>query len=285
MAYMTTSDLQKIVKLQKEDGRQHLRQILQWHDFDEECDLRAGICLDFVYENILFAVNKGFPWKAVGVVAKLSEELLTDTKGTSMMKAVQLLKDKLFECSPVLNEKCQLAFLAFLMRTFFRHYRLYQYVLCSEMQVHRDCLMLQVHAPPHPLPLTEGVYIKLWEYQKTMESLCEKEAQKQRCVQDLRDSAQSQAEKSMEALYGSIEIPDTDVIEKQVLEKLVQQTLKTQLEIVRDLFAEELKLTREILELKQQQKALPQPPTLPPFTSKLVLSKQAKPPSGKKAKK
>lgn len=70
------------LSIQKEDGRQRLRELLKWKKFDEERDLRPGILLDFVYESVVFAVKKGFPWHSVARVIKISQELLNDSKGT-----------------------------------------------------------------------------------------------------------------------------------------------------------------------------------------------------------
>lgn len=38
--------------------------------------------LDTLYESIIFAVGKGFPWREVAQVVKFTEELLKETKGT-----------------------------------------------------------------------------------------------------------------------------------------------------------------------------------------------------------
>lgn len=68
--------------LQKPEGREHLRRLLNWEEFDELRDSRRSILLDTLYESIIFAVGKGFPWGEVAQVVKFTEELLKETKGT-----------------------------------------------------------------------------------------------------------------------------------------------------------------------------------------------------------
>lgn len=44
-------------------------------------DSRRSILLDILYESVIFAVGKGFPWVEVVKVVKFTEELLKETKG------------------------------------------------------------------------------------------------------------------------------------------------------------------------------------------------------------
>lgn len=67
--------------LQKPKGREHLRRLLNWEEFDELRDARRGILLDTIYDSVIFAVGKGFPWVEVVQVVKFTEELLKETKG------------------------------------------------------------------------------------------------------------------------------------------------------------------------------------------------------------
>uniref|UniRef100_A0A452HM41 Uncharacterized protein n=1 Tax=Gopherus agassizii TaxID=38772 RepID=A0A452HM41_9SAUR len=69
---------------QREEGRQCLRALLRWEEFDDVGDLRHSIELDSVYSSIVFAVEKGLSWPAVVEAGKLAEELLNETKGVSV---------------------------------------------------------------------------------------------------------------------------------------------------------------------------------------------------------
>ena len=51
------------------------------HDKYDEANIRAAVHTDFVYDNLMFAVEKGFPWDHVCSVAKFSSTLLQDAIG------------------------------------------------------------------------------------------------------------------------------------------------------------------------------------------------------------
>jgi len=66
---------------QKPRGRQCLAQHLGWTAFDEELDMRTAIHLDFLYDNLMFAVEKGFTWDEVCIVFQTSDQLLMESMG------------------------------------------------------------------------------------------------------------------------------------------------------------------------------------------------------------
>ncbi|XP_025778031.1 uncharacterized protein C8orf74 homolog [Puma concolor] len=80
MALLTPQGVKKVFQFQKPEGREHLRRLLNWEEFDEVRDSRRSILLDTLYESIIFAVGKGFPWVEVAKVVKFTEELLKETK-------------------------------------------------------------------------------------------------------------------------------------------------------------------------------------------------------------
>lgn len=44
--------------------------------------MRQAIHLDFLYDNLMFAAEKGFPWNHVCMVVKFAENVLTNSLGT-----------------------------------------------------------------------------------------------------------------------------------------------------------------------------------------------------------
>ncbi|KAK1170358.1 hypothetical protein AOXY_G7181 [Acipenser oxyrinchus oxyrinchus] len=273
MASLTTVAVQEIANLQKEDGRQRLRELLKWKKFDEERDLRPGILLDFVYESVVFAVKKGFPWHSVARVIKISQELLNDSKDLSVTKAVELLRNKLSKCETQLAQNHQLDFLDFLMGTFIRHHGLYQFVLRGQREV--DCIVteLQVHTPPNPLPLSEGTDSQVWQYQQRMATLTGDENQKRINMLLLKETAYREAEERLDMLYKDFTVQDTGTLERQVLEKVVQDAVRSQVEVLEEVLLKEVQLSLEILELKLQQKTLPRPNAPPTLTNSLASTK------------
>lgn len=43
--------------------------------------MQKSIHLDYLYDNLLFAVEKGFPWDQICLVVKFAEDLLTYSLG------------------------------------------------------------------------------------------------------------------------------------------------------------------------------------------------------------
>uniref|UniRef100_A0A673TZ56 Chromosome 8 open reading frame 74 n=1 Tax=Suricata suricatta TaxID=37032 RepID=A0A673TZ56_SURSU len=80
MALLTPQGVKRVYQCQKPEGREYLRRLLNWEEFDEVRDSRRSILLDTLYESIIFAVGKGFPWVEVVKVVKFTEELLKETK-------------------------------------------------------------------------------------------------------------------------------------------------------------------------------------------------------------
>uniref|UniRef100_A0A8C5V3D2 Uncharacterized protein n=1 Tax=Microcebus murinus TaxID=30608 RepID=A0A8C5V3D2_MICMU len=81
MALLTPQGVKEVFQCQKPQGREHLRRLLKWEEFDELRDPRRSILLDVLYDSVVFAVGKGFPWAEVAQVVKFTEELLRETKG------------------------------------------------------------------------------------------------------------------------------------------------------------------------------------------------------------
>nr|KAF6400511.1 hypothetical protein HJG63_001929 [Rousettus aegyptiacus] len=81
MALLTPQGVKEVFQFQKTEGRAHLRRLLNWEEFDELRDSRRSILLDTLYESIIFAVGKGFPWVEVAKVVKFTEELIKERPG------------------------------------------------------------------------------------------------------------------------------------------------------------------------------------------------------------
>ncbi|XP_041109803.1 uncharacterized protein C8orf74 homolog [Polyodon spathula] len=267
MASLTTGAVQEIANLQREDGRQRLRELLKWKKFDEERDLRPSILLDFVYESLVFAVKKGFPWHAVALVIKISQDIFNDCKDLSVTKSVELLRNKLSKCETQLAQNHHLAFLDFLMDTFIRHHGLYQFVVRGEREVDCTVIELQVHTPPNPLPLSEGTDSQVWQYQQRMATLTGDENQKRISMLLLKETAYHETERRLDMLYKDFAVQDTGTLQRQVLEKVVQDAVRSQVEVLEEILLKEVQLSLEILELKLQQKTLPCPNTSPTLTN------------------
>ncbi|XP_075454809.1 uncharacterized protein C8orf74 homolog isoform X2 [Ascaphus truei] len=288
MASLPAEGLREVYRLQKEEGRQSLRKLLAWNEFDESVHLRQSIFLDVIYNSIIFAADKGFPWSVVAKVARLSEQLLHDIKGVTILEIMHMIEDKIHEFEIDLPSNHVLILLDYFIDTFIRHYQLYQFVLCQEQELIQTVVKLDIHLPPNPPPLSEGVNIDLWRYQQQLAHFASDETQKRTNMFLLREILHLEREEKLRSLYKGLELQETQMLDKQVLEKIVKEAIGVQMEFTGEILLEELKTSFEILELRQQKQSLnapaPHPPPVPdPATSKVQTTK--KPPQGRSTKK
>uniref|UniRef100_A0A452FX88 Chromosome 8 open reading frame 74 n=1 Tax=Capra hircus TaxID=9925 RepID=A0A452FX88_CAPHI len=253
MALLTAQGVERVFQLQKPEGREHLRRLLNWEEFDEVRDPRRSILLDTLYESIIFAVGKGFPWREVAQVVKFTEELLKETKGCSITEAVTILGNKLRDYQGQFNTTHLLALCDYFHNTFIRHYKLYQYVLGQDRDVNLTVANLEVCTPPQPLPLAEGKDREVWKHEQQLEGL----------------SSRVLPELAFMEAWGMKEgpcLPATFCF-LQELEKLINEAIHIQIECLKELLQYEIQITFDILDLKLQKKTLnlnaPIPPLVP----------------------
>ncbi|XP_067839880.1 uncharacterized protein C8orf74 homolog [Heptranchias perlo] len=259
MSCLTAEDVREVVKLQKEDGRCHLIKLLKWEVFDEEKDLRPGILLDYLYNTIIFAAEKGFPWPSVALAVHFSEELLYETKGKTMQDAVGKLRDKCEQYQNKLNPNYLQHLVNHFLRTFFRHYRLYQFVLCEVRELDQTIQNLEVHVPQEVPPLKDGIDVELWKYQQHIAVLNEAEAQLRANMTVFRETWQLKSEQELEKFYEDLKIQDKEVIERTILEKIVKDAHDIQVTVTSEILQKEVETAFQILDLKLQKRIVPLP--------------------------
>ncbi|XP_039731708.1 uncharacterized protein C8orf74 homolog [Pteropus medius] len=256
MALLTPQGVKKVFQFQKTEGREHLRRLLNWEEFDELRDSRRSILLDTLYESIIFAVGKGFPWVEVAKVVKFTEELIKETKGCSITEAVTILGNKLRDYQGQFNTTHLLALCDYFHNTFIRHYKLYQYVLGQDQEVNLTVIHLEVCLPPQPLPLSEGMDRELWKHEQQVAELSMAEVQKRTNVLLLKETLHLEQEHMLQKKFSEVLAQHTQVLKREELENLVQEAIRIQIECLKKLLQYEIQITFDILDLKLQKKAL-----------------------------
>ncbi|XP_078503682.1 uncharacterized protein C8orf74 homolog isoform X2 [Lissotriton helveticus] len=273
MASLTAAGMQEVMKYQMVDGRQHLKKLLKWKNFDESRNLRQSILLDVIYESIAFAAKKGLPWSAVAVAGRLSQKLCHEIKGISVSEVIFCLKDKFQGSESELTANHRLILLNYFITLFIRHYHLYQFVLSQDQDVDQTFIKLEIQPPPQPPALMEGIDKDMWLYQQEIARLTSSEAEKRSNILFLRQIRQLEAEETLQKLYEDLKTQDIPSLDKQLLEKVVKDAIRGQVEIAKDSLQEEVKMTYEILELQLRKKSLKPPLEYPPSVSSTKASK------------
>uniref|UniRef100_A0A8C3I807 Chromosome 8 open reading frame 74 n=1 Tax=Chrysemys picta bellii TaxID=8478 RepID=A0A8C3I807_CHRPI len=262
---------------QREEGRQCLRELLRWEEFDDVRDLRRSIELDSLYSSIVFAMEKGLSWPAVVEAGKLAEELMNETKGLPISQAIRVLKDKLVACEPKLSpfKPCVLG--EYFYHTLIRHYQLYQFVLCRERDVEQTSAHLEICVPPQPLPLMAGIEAEVWHYQQQLAALSAAEVQKRTNMLLLRETLHLEREHMLQRACMPTH-PGA------FLAEYLKEVIGTQIQALHEILQTEIQTTFEILELRLQKRALslnppvpyPPPPPLEERTKKSTKAQEQK---------
>ncbi|XP_067150726.1 uncharacterized protein C8orf74 homolog [Apteryx mantelli] len=251
----------------REEGRQLLRELLGWEPFDKVWDLRRSIRLDILYNSIMFAARKGLSWAAVAAVGKIAEELLEEMKGLTISQALQVFQDKVSACEPKLRPLKPGILCDYFLNTYFKHFHLYQFLLCRRRTVQQSYATLEVCVPPHPLPLEVGIDVEVEKHQQQIAALSAAETQKRTNVLHLRKMLRVEKDTILEKVYKKLEDP-SEKLDRERLETLVEEVIRVEAETTREIFQAEIQATFEILELRLQKKmlALKTPvPNLPPL--------------------
>ncbi|XP_005075319.1 uncharacterized protein C8orf74 homolog [Mesocricetus auratus] len=290
MALLTPQGVKEVFQFQKPQGREHLRRLLNWEEFDELRDARRSILLDTVYDSVIFAVGKGFPWVEVVHVVKFTEELLKETKGCSITEAVTILGNKLRVYQKRFNVSHLLALCDYFHNTFIRHYRLYQYVLSQDQEVNLTVAHVQMCAPPQPLPLTEGIDRDVWRHEQQVAELSTAEVQKRTNLLLLKETLSLEQAHMLQKAFGIEEAPmqlqPRPTLRRQALERLVSEAIHIQIACLQELLKYEIQAAFDILDLRLQKKTLSlsaPPPPLPCITAGQVVVEE--PPKASKTNK
>ncbi|XP_053104866.1 uncharacterized protein C8orf74 homolog isoform X2 [Hemicordylus capensis] len=279
MANLSAEGVEAVIQLEQKQGRQYLRELLGWKEFDEIRDLRRSIQLDLHYRSLVFAAEKGLPWPAVAEVGRLMGELLEGTKGVPIPEVINILQGKL-SAFPVKLPPFQLcAIYDYFHNTLIKQYWLYQFTLTQERNHHQRFASLEVCAPPQPLPLREGTEIGAWKYQEQLAALSAAEDQKRANMVLIRKTLQREREQVLQRVYGDVS-RHMEALGKETLSSLVREAIKAQIQNLSDILQNEIQTTFEILQLKLQKKALtlnpPAPNPLPPIPEGRRMSKALK---------
>ncbi|XP_062981439.1 uncharacterized protein C8orf74 homolog [Elgaria multicarinata webbii] len=262
MANLSAEGVETVIQLKQKKGRQYLRDLLGWKEFDEVRDLRCSIQLDVHYRSLVFAAEKGLPWPAVAEVGKMTGEILEESKGSPISEAIKILQEKLSAFRVKLPAFQLRAVCDYFHNTFIKHYWLYQFVLARERDRHQRFASLEVYAPPQPLPLTEGLDLEVWKHQQHVAALSAAEDEKRAGVLRIREDLRLEKERLLQEVYTNVQ-KQRGALSKETLMFLVKEAIKTQIQSLRDIIQHEIEVTFEILQLKLQKKALTLNPPAP----------------------
>ena len=109
-----------------------------------------------------------------------------------MTDAIKLYNTKLASLSQNVTEQNLKTFTDFFFTTFMTHYKLYQCVFTTEQDKLFTKMDLLVETPPSPLPFKVAKDIIVWEYEKQIEAIQEKERERKKERDQIRKNMSSE---------------------------------------------------------------------------------------------
>ncbi|KAL2098833.1 hypothetical protein ACEWY4_005313 [Coilia grayii] len=257
MASLTAKDVQRIAKTEKREGIRRLNEHFQWNEFVGDSQ-RQLLHQEFIYEVLMFAVNRGFPWTATAEVARMSKELLPDLKGMERDQAIELIAERVSLCLPSLSQAHRSTIFNFIADTYVSHQQLYQAFLTLPASK-TPVVQLTVEVPPVPLKLCEGMDINEWETREAMRRLAAAQEEKQAEIRQLRERTGQLQQERLEAALKDFGVSLEGSRGKQAMEKIIHDFLQAQGEKMMETIMKEAALIQEHFDLKIQAKAIAQP--------------------------
>ncbi|KAM9466689.1 uncharacterized protein C8orf74 homolog [Clarias gariepinus] len=244
--------IQEAARLKRDEGIVRLRSCFQWREFEGD-DQMQHIHQEFVYENVMYSVQRGFPWAAVAQIANLSKELLPELRGLERSEALSLIQARLSQCDR-LPRSHHATMYDFMVQTYIHHHCLYQVFLKKQVNPKRMQSHLEIHVPLHPLPLSEGTDLGVWEKQQALKDLMAAETVKLEEIHRLKEQAVAQIMEKSTASLSDLSLEDS--LDKQALENMVPSILQSEVNVVKEILIKEIEAVQELLEIRLSQTAL-----------------------------
>ncbi|KAK3090191.1 hypothetical protein FSP39_009910 [Pinctada imbricata] len=249
------------VTVQKSPGHKLLSSYLGYEKYDEDADIQGAVHTDFVYDNIMFGVEKGFPWEQVCAIAKFCNGLLKESIGNELTESLRYLKLQSFELTPILGERNFTIFMDQLFATFMRHFKLYQFVFTKNRQDMTPKVKLNIEVAEDPSKLKDGKTVDVWEYEEKYRKLQEKEAEK--INKKLLKKAEVLEKTEKDRTKKMNDISDVQKpLSKEAIGSIIQDVIKTYSTALIEKVTCDIETVTEDLECKLERTSLPRPQAL-----------------------
>lgn len=262
---VTLSDLvvKSISNLPKNEGKAFLASQLKLTCLEDDDNLRNAIYVDFLYDNLMFAVEKGFTWRQVCTVVTFCDGILKDSKDKDITDALQFLKLQSFELADVLGQRNFPIYTDFVFQTYLRHFKLFKYVFTQERDILKPTVSLRVETPSDPGSMKQSKPELVWEYEKQYESIQREEAEhaNKRLEEKAKtlETAEKQAKERLEKISG-VQEP----LSKEKVGELIQEIIGSYSSLVVEKVKCNIADVQEDLEFKLARTSLPRPQALGP---------------------
>ncbi|XP_069127314.1 uncharacterized protein C8orf74 homolog isoform X2 [Argopecten irradians] len=264
-AVLSTTAAQHVASLSKEQGKQCLLKHLGWKPFDAEMAMRDDIHLDFLYECLMFTVEKGFPWEQVCAAVDFSETLLQESIGKSLPETLEIFKQKSEDLGFILAARNYKIYAEHVFLTFMRHYNLFQFVFTNNRESQNPNVKLEILTPPSSCSeaLNAAKEKRIWEYNHKYEAVEQKERECAEKRAAKRDMQATEASQQKEQVIKKIsENQQQQPLNKEKVGEIIREVLQAHTSAMVEKIKTNINDMREDLELKLEKTSIPRPPNM-----------------------
>ncbi|GFO04676.1 hypothetical protein PoB_003118100 [Plakobranchus ocellatus] len=260
---LSESDIKEIVPLPADRAKELLAQKLQLDPYLDPKDPQKAPFITFLYENIAFAADKGFPWMHICCIVKFAHEFLKRilVKDHRLADAITDFKEKSEIIAP-LSDRHKQQYTDFVYQTVLCHYSLYKYVFSHLREVVCPKITKEVEVPPIVPRLHTGKDIVVWDYQKKVEEVEAKEAE----AANANKAALSKLKEGKSTTHKTLKdlMDEPTPYSKMSLTELVNDILKGYLEEKEEEFSVIVDAAADDLTYKFEKTAIARPAVLGP---------------------
>ncbi|XP_033738398.1 uncharacterized protein C8orf74 homolog [Pecten maximus] len=273
-ATLSTTAAQHVASLSKEQGKQCLLKHLGWQPFNAELAMRQDIHLDFLYECLMFTVEKGFPWDQVCAAVDFSEQLLQESIGKSLPETLEIFQEISDDLVFILATRNYKIYAEHVFLTFMRHYKLFQYVFAHDRESQVPNVPLEIHTPPSSCSeaLKTAKEKRIWEYNQKYEAVEQRERECAERRAAKRETQAVEAGQQKEQVVEKIsENQQQQPLNKEKVGEIIREVLQAHTSAIVEKMKSNISDMKEDLELKLEKTSIPRPPNMgqpPRFNTK-----------------
>ncbi|KAK6188201.1 hypothetical protein SNE40_004432 [Patella caerulea] len=256
-------DLKNIAYSQKTQACSLMANCIGIKPYDKEKNLNTDIYVNYLYDHIMFAVERGFPWKSVGIVVNFANRLLKFSKGKSLAETVTWYSKEAENMFPLLGERFFKMYTDFVFSTFLSHYQLYQYVLIKKRDEEIPKVKLQITPPESPEPFKLGKESRIFEYEQTICDIERRESEKVNSLLSDKEKLNDENEIKKEEMFKKYEDRE-DPLTKESLSDMIKDIITCYTSSLTDDLKTTITQTQDTLQFKLEKTSLPRPQVLGP---------------------
>jgi len=250
-------DLQTIIQLPSDTAKEYLAEKLGIPPYHDAKDPQKAPFVNYIYENIMFAGEKGFSFTNIAAVVKFAHVFLKSilVENHCLSDAIKDFHKKAHILEK-LSDRQKQQYTDFIFDTVLTHYNLYLYVFSHLREIVNPKLQRDVHIPEVPMPLGKGYSLEVWEYNEKVRKVEQKEA-------DDFAKLQKDIEKKNADYVCNKTIDDIQNVplpySKMSVEELVKEVLRCKVDQKALEFQGQVEATALDLSFKTDKTAVPRP--------------------------